>query len=305
VNRSSPPTAPATRTRIFPLRPRRLPILLLTAGAAALAPIGAAAQHSPGGLLVTPTRIVFAGRQRTAEITLINTGPSPATYRITLVHLRMNETGGTQEIEPSDAHPGELFADDLIRYSPRQVTLQPQVAQTVRMQVRKPADLAPGEYRSHLLFRAVPAAEPAGKGQASAGLSIKLTAVFGVSIPVIVRHGETSAQVTLSDLAIVPPQGAPPQGAAGVPELRFRMNRTGNQSVYGNLTATFLPARGQPVVVGIANGVAVYTPNPLRIASIPLRTTPGIVLTKGLLHLAYTRHDKAGETIAEADLRVP
>ena len=129
---------------------------------------------------------------------------------------------------------------------------------------------------------------------------MRLTPIYGVSIPIIVRHGDTAAQATLSDLEL-----APPSGADATPALRFRIRRTGNQSIYGNLTVTFVPARGKPGVVGLANGVAVYTPNPLRRAAIPLRAPPGVVLRNGRLHLAYTKQEKGNETIAEADLLVP
>jgi P pilus assembly chaperone PapD len=268
----------------------------------ALAATAAQAQRGPGDLLIAPTRVVLEGRQRTAEVTLVNVGAAAATFRISLVNLRMDENGGTREIEISGAEPGELFANDLIRYSPRQVTLEPHVAQTVRLQVRKPADLAPGEYRSHLLFRGVPAAEPAaGKGaEPSTEVNIRLTAVYGISIPVIVRQGETAATAALSDLAIVPPAGAERE-----PTLRFRINRSGSQSVFGDLTATFVPAGGKPRVVGIANGIAVYTPNPMRVAGIVLHLPPDVALKNGLLNLTYRKQEKGKETLAEAAVRVP
>jgi P pilus assembly chaperone PapD len=259
------------------------------------------AQHGPGDLLIAPTRIVFEGRLRSAELTLVNVGSSTATYRITFVHLRMSAEGGTQEIEASGVEPGERFADELIRYSPRQVTLEPHAAQTVRMQLRKPEGLEPGEYRSHLLFRAIPAAGPETKTTEDAtAFSVRLTALYGVSIPVIVRHGDTSARATLSDLELVPPSGAD-----ATPAMRFRINRTGNQSLYGNLTVTFVPAGGKASVVGLANGVAVYTPNPVRRAAIALHAPPGVVLKNGRLHLAYAKQSKGNETIAEADRPVP
>ena len=67
------------------------------------------AQPGAGDLLVTPTRVVFEGRQRTAQITLVNRGAAAATYRIAFTNLRMNEEGGTKEIETSGAEPGELL----------------------------------------------------------------------------------------------------------------------------------------------------------------------------------------------------
>ena len=276
-------------------------------GLAALGVLGvlgaatASAQGGPGDLLVAPTRVVLEGRQRTAEITLVNTGATAATYRIAFVDLRMNEMGGTAEIDPASAQPGEQFAAALVRYSPRQVTLEPGVAQTVRLQLRLPAELAPGEYRSHLRFRAVPAAEDAAASAPATGeFSVSLKAVYGISIPVIVRHGETAATATLSALELVP------AGAADAPPtLRLQIHRSGNRSVYGNLTATFVPASGKPTVVGIANGVAVYTPNTMRAAGLTLRVPPGVVLRNGRLHLTYTEQTKGNETIAQADLLVP
>jgi P pilus assembly chaperone PapD len=278
--------------------PRSTSLACLTAFALAAATAHA---QAPGDLLVAPTRVVFEGRERSAAITLVNTGDATATYRISFVNLRMNDEGGTAEVETSGATAGELFAAELVRYSPRQVTLAPKVAQTVRIQLRLPAGLAPGEYRSHLLFRAVPSpATPSATAERATELSIQLTAILGISIPVIVRHGTTRAAASLSDLDIVPAT------ALGGPQsLGFRIHRTGNQSIYGDFTATFVPARGTPTVVAIANGVAVYTPNLGRTAALTLRPPPGVVLADGRLHLAYTMQGKGNETIAEADLLVP
>ena len=302
TSRTSYPSSASSRVK-RPLAACRLGRFgrFVAAGIGVLAAGAASAQGGPGDLLVAPTRIVLEGRQRTAEVTLVNTGSARATYRISFVNLRMNELGGTSEIEASGARPGEQFADQLVRYSPRQVTLEPQVAQTVRMQLRLPADLPPGEYRSHLLFRAIPPVEAAkGPAEGDSEFSVQLTAIYGISIPVIVRHGETSATATLSDLELVASDPA-----ESAPTLRFRIHRTGDRSLYGNLTATYYPPGGQPVVVGMANGVAIYTPNPTRSAGIQLHVPPGIALRKGRIHLAFTRQEKGNETIAEADLPVP
>jgi hypothetical protein len=256
-----------------------------------------------GDLLVAPPRVVFDARTRTAEVTLVNKGTRAATYRVSFVQLRMDEEGGTKEIQKAEG--GELFADGLVRFSPRQVTLEPNVGQTVRLQVRKPADLPPGEYRSHLLFRAIPPsaspkAEDGGSAAPEEGISIQLIPIYGISIPVIVRQGELSAAVTLSDLAF-----AAPSGTEANPLLYFRMNRTGNQSVYGNLTVTFTPSGGKAKVVGQATGVAVWAPYGGRKVGIPLRPPAGLALSNGVLQVRYSRGDKRDESIAEAALRLP
>lgn len=260
----------------------------------AFAPLGA--DPGPGDLLVAPTRVVFEGRDRNAELTLVNTGPVPATYRISFVERRMDELGGIREISPAEAAPDEPPSSGMIRYFPRQVLLEPQVAQTVRLQLRKPEGLAEGEYRSHLLFRAVPDAEPENDGRAAAGIAIELKAIFGVSVPVIVRHGECAAEARLSGLELAPRQ------EGSLPALGFRLERSGNASLFGNLTATLKPRGGKAVVVGAANGVALYTPNLARRGALSLRLPPAVPLA-GELRLTYT--SPSGEILAESLLVLP
>ncbi|HEX2122896.1 MAG TPA: molecular chaperone, partial [Thermoanaerobaculia bacterium] len=143
--------------------------------------------------------------------------------------------------------------------------LQPGIAQAVRLQLRKPAGMAEGEYRTHLLFKALPPAvstPPADEGSSN-GVDIRLTAIYSVSIPVIVRHGTTAAAVSLADLELRRPAGAPPA-------LGLAIGRTGSRSVYGDLTVYLRAAGGAERVVGRAHGVAVYTPNARRRVVLPL-----------------------------------
>jgi P pilus assembly chaperone PapD len=258
--------------------------------------------HALAELMVYPTRIVFAGNQRAAQLELINNGTESATYRISLVNRRMSETGGFSAIDVP--LPGEQFAEDLLRYSPRQVTLAPGAGQAVRIMVRKPANLATGEYRSHMLFAKQP--DPKGKtsiessgAAADSEISIVLTTLVGISIPVIVRHGNPDASVALTHLDLLLP-------ADKAPVLAFVMERSGNQSVYGDLTISFTPHNGSEQVVARANGVAIYTPNPLRRASITLGQLNPSQLTNGALRVTYREQaDDGGALLAETVLQLP
>lgn len=281
--------------------------LCVVATAMAQAPSASpAASRTPaaGDLLIAPTRITLDDRTRTAEVTLINVGVAQATYRISFLHQRMTETGEMKILEPGQEQPDEHFADNLVRFTPRQVVLAPRVAQTLRMQLRIPEGLPEGEYRSHLLFRAVPeAAEPTTPGAVAEGqgLSIQLRPIYGVSIPVIVRHGQTSATVTISDLAMRP-STAPAQPSVVI----MRLNRTGNASTYGSLVVNLLPAGGgKPVAVGSIGGVAVYTPNASRLLQLPLTLPAGVTL-QGTLKVVYQQDpEHGGAVLAEAALQIP
>jgi P pilus assembly chaperone PapD len=264
----------------------------------------APARGGAGDLLVAPTRVVLEGRTRAAEVTLVNIGREPATYRISLLHLRMLESGEMKEIEAPEV--GAPWSDALVRYAPRQVTLAPNVSQVVRIQLRLPASLPDGEYRSHLLFRAVPQEnampersieKPAG--DETKGFSVRLTPIYGVSIPLVVRHGQTAATAALHNLTFQPARGEEPAGVA------CELARAGNQSLYGNATVTFVPPSGASRVVGMMNGVAVYTPLAQRALRIPLQPPPGLALVGGKLEVTFSRPEQNGERLASATLPLP
>jgi hypothetical protein len=183
----------------------------------------------------------------------------------------MTETGAFREVQEPDS--AEQFADTLVRFSPRRVELPPGVPQIVRLQLRLPADLPVGEYRSHLLFRAVPVSAPEESVSAApaTGVEIALRAVYGVSIPIIVRQGDLVAELTLSDPRV---ESAPDEDPPT--HLAVTLHRSGNRSVYGDLTAV-LVRDGQPdLVVGTARGLAVYTPNTRRTCVLPVRLPPSL-----------------------------
>jgi fimbrial chaperone protein len=259
----------------------------------------AASQSALADLMLFPTRIVF-DKNRSAQLELINQGKTAETYRLSLVNRRMSETG---EFSPADAPaPGEQFADSMVRFSPRQVTIGPGGSQTVRMLLRKPEDLATGEYRSHLQIDRVP--DPVGSGSIEAPsdgskIGVTLTALVGASIPVIVRQGETHATVSLTRLAVLP-AGAEPA------LLAFELDRSGDRSVYGDLAVTFSPNGGAPIDVAKAGGVAVYVPNATRKVRMPLRLPEGTPLSGGSLRVSFReRADSGGKVLAEASIAVP
>jgi len=249
-------------------------------------------------LMLNPTRVVLAKNQRAAQVELINNGEEPATYRISLVNRRMSETGEFSQVTQPDA--GEQFADAMLAYSPRQITLVPGTAQVVRVMLRKPDGLADGEYRSHLHFEKLAGASGASSVEGAAPgaqqIGVVLKTLIGASIPVIVRQGETRASVTLAQLALLP----------GAPVLSFRIERSGNSSVYGDIQASFTGADGKVHVLGKASGVAVYVPNPLRRAQLALLPPAGVALARGTLHLSYRERPEAGaRLLAEAFLPLP
>ncbi len=252
-------------------------------------------------LMVTPTRLVFDGNTRSAQVSVINTGDETGTYRIKLVNKRMTFEGKFEDIET--AKPGELFADKMVRYSPRQVVLEPGKSQVVRFMLRKRAGLEAGEYRSHILFKAIPkdAGVDVKSIAKSDNISISLTPIISISIPVIVRHGKTDASVAFSSVKFNPPSR---EGA--LPSLYMEIKRNGNQSVYGDMLVEHVQDNGTSNVIAQINGIAVYTPNDRRALTLPLKVPNGLKLNSGIIKVFY--RSKAGQEknlLAKTELRIP
>ncbi|HEY0141980.1 MAG TPA: fimbria/pilus periplasmic chaperone [Thermoanaerobaculia bacterium] len=245
-----------------------------------------------GDLLVAPTRVVLSERTRTAEIALINTGSSTTTYRIGFRHMRMNESGQLVEVDGPD---GERFADPYLVYTPRQVTLEPRVAQTVRIRLRLPEGAEEGEYRTHLEFRGLPPADMSEAKPDDGEVAIRVVPIYAVSIPLLVRRGSTEAELAIEDLA-VRTEGEGMQAT-------FHLRRSGNRSTYGNVVARFVPnGGGEEQVVGAVNGISIYLPLAERRVTLPLRAP----LRDGVLRVTYVDADgAAGTAPLEAHLVLP
>lgn len=238
----------------------RLAVLALCA-LTGLATAPAAAQ---GDLLVAPTRIVLDQR-RTAEVVLNNIGANTATYRVTLEIKRMTQQGRLETVAPENMTDAERAMQEMLVFSPRRVTLPPNQPQVIRISARLPEGLADGEYRGHLLFRAVPDARPVvadPSAPAPTGVAIALTPIYGVTIPVIVRRGPLNVTAALSN----PRLG---EEAPGRPVFQVDITRTGNRSVYGEIIVS-VPGETTPIIV--ARGVGVYTE--LNLRTLTLSITP-------------------------------
>jgi P pilus assembly chaperone PapD len=256
-----------------------------------------------GQLMVSPTRIVFEGNERTKQINLINNGSETGRFRISFVRRNMNSDGKIVLIE--EGQEG-MYSDEMVRFSPRQVTLQPGQSQTVRLMLRKKSGTADGEYRSHMLFQSLPDASSSDVNELASGesdkLSINLIPVVGITIPVIVRQGSLAADVSLSDFEIKQANTVKAQSV-----LSLKVNRKGDKSAYGDFRVTFTPKGGTPVVIGQINGIAVYTSTESRTLDIKLGLPKGFKLSNGELHVVYMRagEEKNAGLIAESRLAVP
>lgn len=261
----------------------------------ALAPIGIAAPaNAAGDLLIAPTRVILDGR-RGAEVILNNIGDEEATYRITLELRRMNVQGRLDDVDVAGANDKEKSALDIIRYAPRRVTLPPNQPQSIRIGLQAIDTLPDGEYRAHMLFRAIPKT-PAADGSADSGnsLRIQLIPIYGISIPVIVRKGNLQGTAALANVRM----GRDNEG----PTLEFDMARQGDKSIFGEIHVT-KPGQSEPL--SVAKGIAIYPEVASRSVSLPLPAEVAAKMKGDIIISYYEAPEAGGGLIAQVRTVLP
>jgi len=231
--------------------------------AAPLLACSAPAQAGIGDLLVAPTRIVLDGRKGT-EVVLNNIGEEPATYRVSVEFRRMTTDGALEDVSAPTA--ADKAAADMIVYAPRRVTLAPHEPQAIRIAARPAQGLPDGEYRIHLLFRAIPPAVPVVQASASEpqkGLRFQLTPIYGVTIPVIVRLGNLQATAGIADVHLA-------KTDKGAPAVALDLTRAGSRSTFGEVRVM---KAGVKDPIAQQKAVAVYTEIDSRHLEIPVSAT--------------------------------
>jgi P pilus assembly chaperone PapD len=260
-----------------------------------------------GDLTVTPTRVIFEGRDRSKTIHLVNRGNVKATYRVEFTQMAMDDGGKMSEIDV--AEDGQVFADSMLRYSPRQVEIEPGGSQTIRIMVRKPRDLVAGEYRSHLVMYAIP--DKAGNSQTIDNLQplkdqevgISIDVIYRVSIPVVIRHGDLNAEFSFSSADYLTEAESTEASDEQGPRVSFTLERKGTRSVYGDVEVAYQPdTENQRYVVGTVKDFVVYVPNDKRKMSLPLITPEGLEIDKGQLKLTFSQGEKREKQILATTL---
>lgn len=269
---------------IFTTQSRVAATVLLAASLSAAAPASAGV----GDLLVAPTRLVLDGRKG-AEVILNNIGDEPATYRISVEFRRMTPDGGLVDVDVPSAE--DRLAEDMIVYAPHRVTLAPHEPQSIRVSAHAPAGLPDGEYRVHMLFRAIPPAHPVSAlapADTPKGISFALVPVYGVTIPVIVRFGNLSAKAGIANVHL--------ETKDGKPAVALDLSRSGDRSTFGEVRVLKAGVRDP---IAIQRAVAVYKEVTTRRVSIPIDEAFKGALSGPVTVQYVETYDDGSHTIAE------
>jgi P pilus assembly chaperone PapD len=238
---------------------------------------------------LAPTRLIFEGNARSQELTIVNGTDRTQTYRIKMEDRRITELG---EFEVLTDPAAPFIASAMLRLSARQFTVLPQESATVRVLLRKPANLAAGEYRSHLIVTELPSVgEPTVDSTVGDGIAIRITPVFSISIPVLVRSGDVASRLTVSDVVRQPVPENP-----NLDTIKLRMTTVGNRSMFVDLRIVGArQRRGEPIFLN--KGVAIYTPTNSRLLTLSLNAEQTARVRAGGVIMQYQEVNKDGAFI--------
>lgn len=222
-------------------------------------------QKARADLTIAPLRVTFQDRDRTAEIVLINTSNTKNTYRIGWMHNRQQENGRYETID-TPLNP-DFNPEDLIIFSPRQVTIPPGGRQKVRMSLRRPPNMPDGEYRAHLRFQKLADRDTQNGTNDANGIAMSLFVNLGFSIPVMIRQGAYDGDARIENVRLLP--ASPTTG--GTPQLSMTLQRAGKNSTIGRVIVYWVSPEGEETLIGRANNVVIYPERERRALDIPLK----------------------------------
>lgn len=198
---------------------------------------------------ITMKRVIFEGTKRAEVLTLINNTGDEQAYRLGWRNMRLTEDAGLKEIPEGETPADIKFADQMVIFAPRRVVIPPGGSQQIRLMLRKPKDLAEGEYRSHLWIRPEAEAVKFEAKPTEAGKSaVQIKMLAGVSLPVFVRIGQMTATAKFESAAA--------RQADGKLKIDLVISRQGNRSLYGDLD--FICTGGEEKVLRQVRGIAIY-----------------------------------------------
>jgi hypothetical protein len=249
---------------------------------------------SKANVTITPTIAVIEGRDRFADLNLINVTNVPHTYTVGWVFMKM--VGEDGKYENLDKSITDFDLTKNIVFTPKRVTIESEGLQKIRLGLRlKGEPPAPGDYRAHLSLTDVGGAniqgaeqqhaqaekdKPAGASAVTVGVHVNV----GFSVPVVYRVGESTA---------VPVIGTVTTGVdqLGRPEVTVPVTKTGGETygVLGRLQVVY-----NDKVVGEVRNANIFPEIKNRVYKIPLMIPK---LSGGSVRIVYRHYDTNSDVI--------
>lgn len=249
---------------------------------------------------VSLKRVVFEGPKRSEILTIINNSAEEQTYRLGWRKYKMDEYKSLRAVPEGEDASDVLWADKMIRYAPRRITVPAGASQQIRLLLRRPGDMQEAEYRSHLWI--VTESKPEKfdiTNEDDSGQSIKLAVQPAISLPIFVRHGSLDSNANITDASM----SAKPNGL----NVKFTLNREGNSSIYGDLDFVCKDS-GLDKVLKQVRGISVYPEITKRYLDFNIEFSPETATQCNSLEVVYRADPDdpklKGRTIAQSSVSI-
>jgi len=184
------------------------------------------------------------------------------TYRIGFRYQTMTPTGEIK-LATEEEHKLMQPIEQMVMFSPKQVTLQPKQTQTVKFTFRKIPTATLSEYAAYIVFQELDDSPiiPQLSEQPDAGnVAIKVKPLFKISIPIFISDETSTSQKSaeINNMKI----------DKDLNVIMFDINNVGQYSMTGRIVAKFFKGKK---MLGKFEQTNVSIPNPLKMRKILLQ----------------------------------
>ncbi len=231
-------------------------------------------------IVITPTRIVFEGRDRFASVTLANPGDKHATYEMKWNFFKMQEDVNAT-YKRVDRSVTDFDLSKYIIFSPKRVRLAPGASQKIRLALRRPAEIPDGDYHVHLGFAPIPDVVKDDLSKSSKSVvTVKIN--VGYTIPVILRSGEIDVKASIGLISLSR------NNNNGLLKVAVPVKREGGPySVLGHLMVYHIDNNGKQERVGEISNAQIFPEVDVRPFDVHLIKN----ITGGSLRIVMYRYD--------------
>lgn len=202
-------------------------------------------------LLLTDSLVFIGPKGGSAVFKLKNTAQQPESYRLEWDQLIMGQDGPKLTVSEAEARSmGVEPASPHMYVAPRRLLLQPGQLQNIRFMLRRNNNMAAGEYRSYITIgpeEIPPEFNPDGstKSKPGGGQAAELTMLTGYRIPVFFLHGETTLDVSFSNVVFQKVDDTRTR-------VDFTLNRSGTRSALGDIEIRCAAPDGRNLILSRA-----------------------------------------------------
>lgn len=202
-------------------------------------------------LFLSPTRIQLDDETKVGVINVTNMSDKVKAYSISIENLIMTAEGVTTQVDNF-----EFSAKRMVRFVPREFTLEPGERQSIRIMARVKPGTPDGDYHSHIHFlEDVAKSNELNKdrdGNTAKG-KIEVQFAYSALVPVVVTHGKVSSTVGMKD-----PKIAWKDKATKLLSLAMQLTRSGNAQGTAYIDTIHVAADGTRTPLTARKTIQIY-----------------------------------------------